>query len=115
MRGQEEVTRQRLMRRQRNRSSVSQPTRPQRTAAASTWLDKRIVKVRISSIGAAIPLILHHTAFLPSELSSVPAFLLSISSVQFGTQFGQTGDVSVRSFALQFLDQYVLHSTLNYI
>lgn len=106
MRGREEVARQRLMRRQRNRSSVSHPTRPQRVAATSTWLDKRILKMSISSIGAAIPLVLHHTTFLPSESSSVPAFLLSISSVQFGTQFGQNGDVSVKCFALQFLDQF---------
>ncbi|KAG8827640.1 hypothetical protein FRC19_001885 [Serendipita sp. 401] len=107
LRGREEVMRQRLLRRRRNRSTGTLPTRPRTDASRITWLDKRIIKVGISSIGAAIPLAIHPTeTFLPSESTLVQAFLFSILSVQFETRFGAAGNATVVRFAMQFLDSF---------
>ncbi|KIM31189.1 hypothetical protein M408DRAFT_327476 [Serendipita vermifera MAFF 305830] len=107
LRGREEVMRQRSMRRRRNHSFNEPPLRTKNRAAPTPWLDKRVVKVVVNNFGAAIPLTLNKAGpFLPSEASSVPAFLFSILSVQFKTQFGEAGDASVSRFALQFLHSF---------
>lgn len=108
LRGREEVLRQRSMRRQRNRSFSARQTRPHNPAPPTSWLDKRVIKVAVNNFGAAIPLTLHDAgSFLPSpsDSATVPAFLFSILSVQFKTQFGEAGDASVSRFAFQCIHQ----------
>lgn len=111
MRGREEVIRQRSLRRQRKSSFSKRPEPPAAKPSDATWLEKRVINVVINSFGAAIPLILEDTgAFLPSdskvEAVVVPAFLFSIQTIRFKTQFGEAGDVSLSRFAFQFLQKY---------
>lgn len=110
MRGREELMRQRSLRRQRKSSISKRPEPPKKKPSDGAWLDKRIIHVAINSVGAAIPLIFEDAgAFLPSDLRlesiAVPAFLFSIRSVQFKTQFGEAGDVSLSRFAFQFIQE----------
>ncbi|KAG8835671.1 hypothetical protein FRC17_001860 [Serendipita sp. 399] len=107
LRGREEVMRQRLLRRKRNRSVGNLPTITPAKASGISWIDKRVITMEINSIGAAIPLAIHSTeTFLPSESTPVQAFLFSILSVQFETRFGAAGNTTVTRLAMQFLESF---------
>lgn len=96
------------MRRQRNQSFSKRLEQPAKITPSTSWLDKRVITVHIHNFGAAIPLTLHQTeSFLPSETTASPAFLFSILSIRFKTQFGEVSNAIVERFALQFIEEYV--------
>lgn len=108
LRGREEVIRQRSMRRQRNQSFSKRPEQSAKLTPSTSWLEKRVINVTVHNFGAAIPLTLHEAeSFLPSETTASPAFLFSILSMSFKTQFGEVSNATVERFALQFLEKYV--------
>ncbi|KAG5342712.1 hypothetical protein C0989_010680 [Termitomyces sp. Mn162] len=71
------------------------------------WLDSYIIKVSTRNIGVAFPLTHDLDLQLPRvgsrDSTSVPAFLWSIKSIEFGTDRGQTGEAEMKLFSFQFI------------
>ncbi|KAL6305048.1 hypothetical protein BKA93DRAFT_731948 [Sparassis latifolia] len=72
-----------------------------------SWLDHYTIIISIRSIGVAFPLAFNGDLQMPrsgkQDDGSVRAFLLSIKSLQFGTQRGESGQATMRGFSFQFV------------
>lgn len=75
------------------------------------WWDKYILSLHIHNFGIAFPLTLAQEVQLPRsgsmDDSSVRAFIFSIKSIIFGTNRGETGEVTLLGFSFQFVSRYV--------
>ncbi|KAG6903050.1 hypothetical protein C0995_007483 [Termitomyces sp. Mi166 len=73
------------------------------------WLDSYIINVSTRNIGVAFPLTHDLDLQLPRtgsrDSTSVPAFLWSIKSIEFGTHRGQTGQAEMKLFSFQFISR----------
>ncbi|KAI0074167.1 hypothetical protein K474DRAFT_1774197 [Panus rudis PR-1116 ss-1] len=76
----------------------------------TTWWDEYIIKIDIRNVGIVFPLALDTDLGLPrsgsTNSSSVRAFLFSVKSVQFGTQKGESGQITIRGFSFQFVSSF---------
>lgn len=66
-------------------------------------------------IGVAFPLTLDQELEMPQSgrgSTTFKAFLLSIQSVSFGAQRGETGQAVMKNFSFQFVSRYVLSRKL---
>ncbi|KAE9411411.1 hypothetical protein BT96DRAFT_961320 [Gymnopus androsaceus JB14] len=72
-----------------------------------SWLKRYIIEFSLSNIGVAFPLAHDHDMDLPPvgshDSTAVRAFLFSIQSVKFGTQYGETGQASMERLSFQFV------------
>lgn len=78
--------------------------------ATLSWLDDRLVSLRVNSVGFAFPLARQDgdtTSVLASVRPTVPAFLFSIETVDFSTQRYETGKASIQDAAAQFVPRLV--------
>ncbi len=69
-------------------------------------------------IGVAFPLTLDQELEMPQSgrgSNTFKAFLLSIESVGFGAQRGETGQAVMKNFSFQFVSRYVLPYFPSYI
>lgn len=71
------------------------------------WLDKYNLNLHIQNFSIAFPLTLAQEVQLPrsgsTDDAAVRAFIFSIKSIIFGTQRGQTGEVTMLGFSFQFV------------
>ncbi|KAG6845925.1 hypothetical protein H0H87_000731 [Tephrocybe sp. NHM501043] len=77
---------------------------------ARPWLETYIINVSTHNIGVAFPLTHDQDLQLPRtgsrDSSTVPAFLWSIKSIEFGTHRGQTGQAEMKAFSFQFVSRF---------
>ncbi|QRV79612.1 fermentation-like protein [Ceratobasidium sp. AG-Ba] len=85
---------------------------PLAATQTKTFLDNRKIEFVVKDIGVAFPLTLQDDLMLPQmesstitplSPSSVPAFLISLSSISFVTQRYETGQAKLTSFSFQFV------------
>lgn len=74
-----------------------------------SWLDKYVVEIAITNVGVAFPLALDQELRLPKSglrnPGAVRAFLLSVRSITFDTQRGESGRASMKGFSFQFVQR----------
>ncbi|KAG9119662.1 hypothetical protein FRC07_005207, partial [Ceratobasidium sp. 392] len=85
---------------------------PYAAKETKTFLDNRKIEFTVKDIGIAFPLTLQDDLMLPQmgssiitplSPSSVPAFLISLSSISFVTQRYETGQAKLVAFSFQFV------------
>ncbi|KAG9100753.1 hypothetical protein FS749_013050 [Ceratobasidium sp. UAMH 11750] len=93
----------------RTLESSEHPYSPKET---KTFLDNRKIEFTVKDVGIAFPLTLQDDLMLPQmgssiitplSPSSVPAFLISLSSISFVTQRYETGQAKLAEFSFQFV------------
>ncbi|KAG6832605.1 hypothetical protein H0H92_014441 [Tricholoma furcatifolium] len=74
------------------------------------WLQSYIINVATRNIGVAFPLTHDQDLQLPRtgsrDSTAVPAVLLSIKSIEFGTHRGLTGQAEMKLFSFQFVSRF---------
>ncbi|KZT11041.1 uncharacterized protein LAESUDRAFT_741340 [Laetiporus sulphureus 93-53] len=76
-----------------------------------SWLDRSTILLTIRNIGVAFPLAAITDLQMPrsgtsGDFSTVRAFLLSIKSLSFGTEHGDTGQAIMKGFCFQFVPRF---------
>lgn len=81
---------------------------------STSWWDSYYITVSLRNVGIAFPLAHDSNLQLPrfgsQETATVRAFLFSIKSILFGTQRGESGEITMKGFSFQFVSRYVAHS-----
>ncbi len=74
---------------------------------ASSWWDDYVIGIVIKNVGIAFPLAHDSSLQLPragsQDTATVRAFLFSIKSIVFGTQRGESGEITMVGFSFQFV------------
>ncbi|KII92575.1 hypothetical protein PLICRDRAFT_134291 [Plicaturopsis crispa FD-325 SS-3] len=75
-----------------------------------SWLEQYTINVVVKNVGAAFPLALDQDMELghkgSGDFNAVRAFLLSIKSITFATQRGETGEANMENFSFQFVPSF---------
>lgn len=71
------------------------------------FLDNSIITISMENLGAAFPLNIERkqVSGLESEKTVTKAFLLSIKSLKFQTQRGESGEALMKGFCCQFVSR----------
>ncbi|KAJ8503140.1 hypothetical protein ONZ45_g11120 [Pleurotus djamor] len=82
------------------------PAKDASSTPATPWLQTTNVDITIQQIGIAFPLTLDQELEMPKSgrgSNSFKAFLVSIKSITFGAQQGETGQAMITNFSFQFV------------
>ncbi|EIN11333.1 hypothetical protein PUNSTDRAFT_98433 [Punctularia strigosozonata HHB-11173 SS5] len=76
----------------------------------ASWIDQYSVDFSVRNIGVAFPLSLDLYLELPQNqdqtVSSVPAFLFTVSSLVFASEHGESGQATMKGFCFQFVPRF---------
>lgn len=78
------------------------------SASSPPWFSKFNLDISMRDIGVAFPLTLDQELEMPQSgrgSNTFKAFLLSIESVRFGAQLGETGQAVMKNFSFQFVSR----------
>ncbi|KAG9221064.1 hypothetical protein CCMSSC00406_0005497 [Pleurotus cornucopiae] len=79
------------------------------SASSPPWFSKFNLDISMRDIGVAFPLTLDQELEMPQSgrsSNTFKAFLLSIESVRFGAQRGETGQAVMKNFSFQFVSRF---------
>lgn len=89
---------------------IKMPKAEMPETVATSFLGNYSIDLTVTNVGVAFPLThdnqLNLTKYGSHDSHSVRAFLFSITSIQFGTVRGVTGEAVMKGFSFQFVHRY---------